>query len=78
MLERLCRDAGAPFLGVHAFRRSAAIAARSAGQAECDILENFGWTGIAMLRHYTGSMAQALAHRAHRDNSPADRLLRTA
>lgn len=75
LIRRLCKYAGVKYLGVHAFRRASAILAKLNGAQDSDILENFGWRTLTMLRHYTGSDAKRLARQAHQRYSPANALL---
>jgi integrase/recombinase XerD len=75
-IRRLCRRAGVPEKGVHAFRRAAAAAMKRNGMQDSDILEVCGWKDITMLRRYTAEVAEELAAAAHRRFSPADALAR--
>ena len=74
--RRLCREAGVPQKGVHAFRRAAAAAMKRNGMQESDILEVCGWKDITMLRRYTAEVADELAAAAHRKYSPGDAIAR--
>ncbi|MGH8262637.1 MAG: tyrosine-type recombinase/integrase, partial [Steroidobacteraceae bacterium] len=73
-LKRRFRDAGVPFHGVHAFRRTFAIAYLEAGGSAQDLQEIAGWQSIQMVQLYTRATANARALQAHRRLSPADRL----
>jgi site-specific recombinase XerD len=72
--RRLCRQAGVPQKGVHAFRRAAAAAMKRNGMQDSDILEVCGWRDITMLRRYTAEVADELAAAAHKKYSPGDAL----
>ncbi len=74
IVRRLCRSAGVEDKGVHAFRRAAAAQMKRLGMQDSDILEVLGWKDVTMLRRYTATVAEELAHKAHRAYSPADRL----
>jgi site-specific recombinase XerD len=73
-LKRRFRDAGVPFRGVHAFRRTFAIAYLEAGGSAEDLQEIAGWQSTQMVQLYTKATTAARARRAHRKLSPADRL----
>lgn len=68
------REAGQPFRGVHAFRRTFAIAYLEAGGSAEDLQAIAGWQSLQMVQPYTKATAGARARRAHRKLSPADRL----
>lgn len=74
IVRRLSHRAGVPHKGVHAFRRAAAAQMKRLGMNDSDILEVMGWRSIAMLRRYTATVAEELAHEAHRRYSPGDAL----
>ena len=74
LVRRLCRKADVEFKGVHAFRRAAAAQMKRLGMNDSDILEVMGWRSVEMLRRYTATVAEELAHEAHRRHSPADAL----
>jgi site-specific recombinase XerD len=76
VMRRLCRQAGVPQKGVHAFRRAAAAQMKRLGMQDSDILEVCGWKDITMLRRYTAEVADELAAAAHRKYSPGDALAR--
>ncbi|RLC58798.1 MAG: hypothetical protein DRI30_02125, partial [Chloroflexi bacterium] len=69
-VRRLCRRAGVPEKGVHAFRRAAAAQMKRLGMNDSDILEVCGWRSVEMLRRYTASVATELAQKAHERYSP--------
>jgi len=73
-LKRRFQEAGVPFRGVHAFRRTFAIAYLEAGGSAEDLQEIAGWQSLQMVQLYTKATAGARARRAHRKLSPADRL----
>ena len=74
VVKRLCRKAGVPHKGVHAFRRAAAVQMKRDGMQDSDLLEVFGWKTVVMLRRYTAAVAAELAREAHRRYSPGDSL----
>jgi len=49
-------------IGIHSFRRAAAIAMREAGMSDAAIMDICGWKGEAQLVHYTKRAATKLAH----------------
>ena len=73
-LRRRFEDAGVPFKGIHAFRRTFAIAFLDAGGYAEDLQQIAGWNSLQMVQRYTKATASARARRAHRKLSPADRL----
>ncbi len=52
----------------------AAAQMKRLGMNDSDILEVLGWRSIEMLRRYTATVAEELAHEAHRSYSPGDAL----
>lgn len=74
VVRRLCCRAGVTHKGVHAFRRAAAAQMKRLGMNDSDILEVLGWRSVEMLRRYTATVAEELAHQAHRRHSPGDAL----
>jgi site-specific recombinase XerD len=74
VVRRLCRQAGVPQKGVHAFRRAAVAQMKRLGMNDSDILEVAGWRSVEILRRYTAAVAEELAQRAHRRYSPGDAL----
>ncbi len=74
-VERRFRAVGVPFSGLHAFRRSFAIAYLSLGASTDSLQTLAGWKSTAMLRKYTRATQQQRALQAHRQFSPADNLL---
>lgn len=73
-LKRRFREAGVPFHGIHAFRRTFAISFLEAGGSADDLQQIAGWESLQMVQLYTKATANARARRAHRRLSPADRL----
>lgn len=73
-LRRRFEDAGVPFKGIHAFRRTFAIAFLDAGGYAEDLQQIAGWNSLQMVQRYTKATANARARRAHRRLSPGDRL----
>ena len=76
LVRRLCRDAGVPDKGVHAFRRAAAAQMKRLGMQDSDILQVMGWKDVLMLRRYTAEVATELAGAAHAKFSPGDSIAR--
>lgn len=76
LVGRLCRAAGVPDKGVHAFRRAAAAQMKRLGMQDSDILEVMGWKDVLMLRRYTAEVATELAGAAHARFSPGDSIRR--
>ncbi|MGH7484984.1 MAG: tyrosine-type recombinase/integrase [Steroidobacteraceae bacterium] len=59
--KRRFRDAGVPYHGVHAFRRTFAIAYLEPGDSAQDRQEIAGWQSIQMVQLYTRATANARA-----------------
>ncbi len=76
LVRRLCRAAGVPDKGVHAFRRAAAAQMKRLGMQDSDILQVMGWKDVLMLRRYTAEVATELAGAAHARFSPGDSITR--
>ena len=74
MLARRAKEAGVTFKGIHAFRRTSAIAFLEAGGYPDDLQTLMGWESSQMLRHYTKATASSRAIEAHKRVSPSDRL----
>ena len=74
MLERRAKAASVTYKGIHAFRRTSAIAFLEAGGYPDDLQTLMGWESSQMLRHYTKATASSRAIEAHKRVSPSDRL----
>jgi site-specific recombinase XerD len=74
MLERRCKEAGLPHINPHQFRHTFAHVWRVDGGDETDLMRLMGWTSRQMLSRYGASAADERAIKAHRKNSPGDRL----
>lgn len=74
LLERRARAAKVAYKGIHAFRRTSAIAFLEAGGYPDDLQTLMGWESSQMLRHYTKATATERAVQAHKRLSPSDRL----
>ena len=74
LLERRAKAAGVTYKGIHAFRRTSAIAFLEAGGYPDDLQTLMGWESSQMLRHYTKATASSRAIEAHKRVSPSDRL----
>ena len=74
MLERRAKASGVTYKGIHAFRRTSAIAFLEAGGYPDDLQTLMGWESGQMLRHYTKATASSRAVEAHKRVSPSDRL----
>ena len=74
ILARRASQAGVTFKGIHAFRRTSAIAFLEAGGYPDDLQTLMGWESSQMLRHYTKATASSRAIEAHKRVSPSDRL----
>jgi site-specific recombinase XerD len=73
-LERLWKDAGMDFKGVHAFRRGFAIQFLENGGDPEDLRALAGWESPQMLRRYTKATETQRARRAHAKYSPVQGL----
>lgn len=74
MLERRCIEAGIGHINPHRFRHTFAHEWRVEGGDETDLMRLMGWRSRQMLSRYGESAAEERAIKAHRKNSPADRL----
>ena len=74
LLERRAKAASITYKGIHAFRRTSAIAFLEAGGYPDDLQTLMGWESSQMLRHYTKATASSRAIEAHKRVSPSDRL----
>ena len=79
IVRRLCRKAGVENRGIHAFRRSFAVAFKARSielgiGGDSDLMEIAGWKSVTMLKRYTASEANTLAHQAFAKLDPADTL----
>ena len=79
IVRRLCTKAGIENKGIHAFRRSFAVAFKRRSielgvGGDSDLMEIAGWKSVTMLRRYTASEANTLAHQAFAKLDPADSL----
>lgn len=74
MLVRRCEEAGLPRLHPHQFRHTFAHVWRVEDGDETDLMRLMGWSSRQMLNRYGESAGEERAIRAHRKNSPGDRL----
>lgn len=74
MLERRCAEAGIGHINPHKFRHTFAHEWQSQEGNETDLMRLMGWRSRQMLARYGESAAEERAIKAHRKNSPADRL----
>jgi len=74
LLQRRAQKARVCFKGIHAFRRTSALAFLEAGGYPDDLMTLMGWSSSQMLRHYTKATATERAVLAHKRLSPSDRL----
>ena len=74
VLARRAKAAGVTNRGIHAFRRTSAIAFLEAGGYPDDLQTLMGWESSQLLRHYTKATATERAVQAHKRLSPSDRL----
>jgi len=73
-MARRFKEAGVPFAGVHAWRRTSGIMFLDAGGNPEDLKELMGWSSHQMLAHYTKAAAGDRAKKAHRRFSPTEQL----
>jgi site-specific recombinase XerD len=74
IIERIGIAAKINRKGIHRFRHYAATSMLRNGMGELDLARFMGWSTLAMAQRYTKSEAQDRALKAHRQNSPLDRL----
>lgn len=74
MLNRRCDEAELPRIHPHQFRHTFAHVWRVDDGDETDLMRLMGWTSRQMLARYGESAGEERAIKAHRKNSPADRL----
>lgn len=74
MLERVWKDAGMDFRGVHGFRRGFAISFLDNGGDPEDLRRLAGWDSPQMLRRYTRATETEGARKAHTRYSPVSAL----
>lgn len=75
LIERRAAMAGVPKVHAHQFRHTFAHEWVSGGGTEGDLMQLGGWKSRQMLDRYGRSAAAERARNAHRNLSPADRLL---
>lgn len=75
IVKRRAKEAGLQHIWTHLFRHSWAHYFLDAGGREGDLKILGGWSSDSMVRYYGSGEAANRAQKAHREYSPADRLL---